>query len=298
MNEWWRGLAPAQATVDCGGKSHRLRWEGGAIRALDHGDVESERTLAALAAESCTCLDLIEAWDRHRDDIRVLVLASRGPTDIVAVHEHPGAQLGLVRPQAVSGGGAVGRGSPRSRTRRVQMFSATGAGSSGRTAYARLVGMPRPIGRTSAKAQAQSELVALLGLGGGLPDRLMAAVAAAWKNRLAQTDRPPARSRAQLQAALHGRVLSVMRSWLGASGSEFRLRMIGERGKPKLTSDDNYIRAELPFGWLVDVWAQGLTTIWGRFCLSASTDDGRTWKLTTVGPDLGRPAIVTLQLGG
>ena len=62
--------------------------------------------------------------------------------------------------------------------------------------------------------------------------------------------------------------------------------------------EDRYVRVELPFGWLVDVWAQGLAIIWGRFCLAArSTGDDRTWRLTTVGPDLARPSVVTLQLG-
>ena len=39
----------------------------------------------------------------------------------------------------------------------------------------------------SQKARAESELLALLGLGGGLPERLVATVAAAWKERLRQT---------------------------------------------------------------------------------------------------------------
>jgi hypothetical protein len=87
-----------------------------------------------------------------------------------------------------------------------------------------------------------------------------------------------------------------MRPWLGGSGLESRLTMIGEGGSPKLTREDGAVRAELPFGWLVDVWAKGLATIWGRFCLAAVSDDGLTWRLTTVGPDLGPPSLVTLQL--
>jgi hypothetical protein len=275
VTEWWQGLASAQAAVDCGGARHRLRWDRGAFQALDHGDVESERTLAALGGESCTCLDLLEAWDRHHEDLRVLVLASRGPTDILAVHEDGGAAFSGTQPH---------------RLRR----------SSGWAAYAPPGRGPRaqPVGRMSRQAGAEAELLALLGLGGGLPDRLVATVAAAWHERLGRTGRPPARSRAQLEAALHGRVLAVMRSWLGACGPELRVRMIGEKGKPKLAAEDDHVQAELPFGWLVEVWAHGLGTIWGRFCLAArGTDDGRTWKLTTVGPDLDEPSVVTLKLG-
>jgi hypothetical protein len=59
---------------------------------------------------------------------------------------------------------------------------------------------------------------------------------------------------------------------------------------------DGVVKAELPFGWLVDVWARGSATIWGRFCLSAATEDGRTWTLKTVAPDLGRPRRITIRL--
>jgi hypothetical protein len=149
----------------------------------------------------------------------------------------------------------------------------------------------------SGRAWAEAELLALLALGGGLPERLVATVAATWRERLMRTRRPPARARAQLQAALHGRVLAVTRAWLGASGSRISLTMIGENARPRLVGDDDRVRVELPFGWLVDVWAQGLATIWGRFCLAAGTDDGRTWTLTTIGPDLAGPSQVTLQLG-
>ena len=32
MSEPWRGLAPAEASVQCGGEAHRVRWEGGERR--------------------------------------------------------------------------------------------------------------------------------------------------------------------------------------------------------------------------------------------------------------------------
>jgi hypothetical protein len=297
VTEWWTSLAPAQASVECGGKRHRLRWEHGTLQALDHGDAESERTLAALGGQSCTCLDLIEAWDHHRDDLRVLVLGSRGPSDILAVDDDVTTQLGVSRPQVMTSGVAFAGSVGRSSLSRMQRVSAMGRRSSGWTAYGPAGHLPRLPGRMSQKARAESELLALLGLGGGLPERLVATVAAAWQERLQQRTRLPARSRAQLQAALHGRVFAVMRSWLGASGPESQLKMIGEKGKRRLISENGYVRAELPFGWVVDVWAPGLATIWGRFCLSANTDDGCTWRLITVGPDLGSPSVVTLQLG-
>jgi hypothetical protein len=290
VKSWWLGLAPAQATVSCGGHEHRLRWEDGELGALDHGDVESERTLAALGGERCTCVDLLEAWERHRDDLRVLVLASRGPTDPVVGQEDQSAQFGVARPQI-----ARARGVVPSRAR----FGQTGmvvtsmgravARPSGWTAYG-------PSGRASQQAEAENELCALLSLGGGVPERLVATVATAWRERLVQPGRTPTRAKPQLRAALHGRVFAAMRTWLGGSGLESELKMIRENEEPRLISDGGVVRAELPFGWLVDVWAKDLATIWGRFCLSATTDDGCSWSLVTVAPDLGSPAVVELLL--
>jgi hypothetical protein len=290
MNRWWLGLAPAQATLNCGGHEHRLRWEAGELHALDHGDVDSERTLAALGGQRCTCVDLLEAWERHRDDLRVLVLASRGPIDaVVAIQDDQTAQLGVAAPQVVAAGRAVASLGRRGRMGTYSTIGRVVARQSGWTAYG-------PSGRASKQAEAENELFALLGLGGGLPERLVGTVAAAWRERLGERDRSLARARPQLRAALHGRVFAVMRTWPGGSGVESELKMIGENEKPRLISEDGVVRAELPFGWLVDVWAKDLATIWGRFCLDAATLDGRTWTLTTVAPDLGPPSLVKLEL--
>ena len=290
MSTWWLGLPPAQATVDCAGHEHRLRWETGELHALDHDDAASERTLAALGGERCTCVDLLDAWERHRDDLRVLVLASRGPTDpLVTMPDEQTAQLGVVRPQAVAARSAM---VSRARLRRMATVSGmgrAGARQSGWTAYG-------PSGRASKPAEADNELFALLGLGGGVPERLVATVAATWRERLGQPERALARARPQLRASLHGRVFAAMRTWLGGSGVESELKMIGEHEKPRLIAEDGIVRAELPFGWLVDVWAKDLATIWGRFCISATTDDGCSWRLTTVSPDLGSPSVVTVLL--
>ena len=88
---WWRGVPPAVATVSCAGREHQLRWAAGELRVPGHPDLESEKILRALAGESYACLDVLEAWEVHADDLRVLVLASRGPADPVAVRlEEPG----------------------------------------------------------------------------------------------------------------------------------------------------------------------------------------------------------------
>jgi len=300
MNPWWLGLAPAQASVICGGAEHRLRWEAGELTALDHEDLEAERALAALGAERCTCVDVLDAWTAHRDDARVLVLASRGQVDPLAPLSDEAAQFGIALPAiaggfAVQGGGASRTQRPRRRAaavRRARASAAFQAGGGGGF-FGSGAG---PTGQIARKAQAENELIALLGLRGALPERLVATVAAAWRERLEQRDRGVARVRPQLEAAVHGRACAAIRPWLGETDRKVSLTMIGDDEEPSVAAGDSGVRAELPFAWLVDVWCKGLVTIWGRFCLSATTDDGHVWELVTIGPDFGRPALIRVEL--
>jgi len=107
MTEWWFGYDAAQTTVECSGATHRLLWEKGTLHGLDHNDdPEGERTLAALAGERNACVDILDMWRRHQDDLRVLVSGSRGPADALAPQEpHPAqaaaAASGSGRPQRV-----------------------------------------------------------------------------------------------------------------------------------------------------------------------------------------------------
>jgi hypothetical protein len=151
-------------------------------------------------------------------------------------------------------------------------------------------------GGTPARGQSENELVSLLGLGGGLPDRLVASVAAAWSERLAGSDGAVNGAVATLHASMHGRLSAAVRDWLGHSDLEVTLELIDAGQEPTLTMCDGAIRAELSFGWLPEVWSRGLATVMGRFCLAASTDDGLAWTLTTVGPDVGPSAPVRIEL--
>lgn len=286
MTPWWLGLSPAQTTVSCAGHAHRIRWEAGALRALDHDDPEGERVLSALGAERCTCLDILDAWQRHEDDPRVLVLASRGPTDPLAAQAGGHSPPGLARPQVIA-----------SRSGRARGRSGRGGGTMRRVSLSP-VGAQHvaPTGRVSDEAQAENDLITLLQLGGGLQNRLVATIAATWQERLGRTVGSLADVRPRLHAALHGRGLAAMRTWLGAPELELGLTMIGGADPPGLLSEHGVVRAELPFGWLAEVWAKGIATIWGRFCIAASTTDGETWTLLTVGPDFGPPAPITVAL--
>jgi hypothetical protein len=283
---WWTGLAPAEATIACGEHEHRLRWERGALRALAHDDPEAERALAALGGERCACVDVLDAWQRHEDNPRVLVLASRGPADPLAADAGWTAQLGSPPPVATI------TAPPRASTMALLRGPARRRAT---TAAPRV----RHVAATNGlllRTPAESDLVALLGLGGGLPDRLAATVAAAWADRFDRADVTLPQSRAALHASMHGRLAAAARAWLGRADVPVELELIEDRRLPTLTERKGAIRAELPFAWLSEVWSRGLAIVWGRLCLAAATEDGRAWKLIVVGPDLGPHQRMLIEL--
>jgi hypothetical protein len=136
-----------------------------------------------------------------------------------------------------------------------------------------------------------ADLAELLDLGGLMQDRLTATVAAAWRDRL--RDGLAQRERAALHAALYGRATAALRRWTRRPDLEVELAMIGEDQPPTLTCGSDGITAELPFSWVVEVWARGLTIVWGRFCLGAMPAEAG-WVLSTVSPELGPPAPVAV----
>jgi hypothetical protein len=121
-------------------------------------------------------------------------------------------------------------------------------------------------------------------------------VAAALTARLALGDRSLRRLRPQLHAALYGRTRAAIRNWLGEATPRLELEMIPPRHRPSIVEDKGVLRVRLPFRWILDVAARELSTVFGRFCLSAATDNGVDWKLVTIGPDLAAPQIVTIEL--
>ena len=107
--------------------------------------------------------------------------------------------------------------------------------------------------------------------------------------------RPGAAARAA-RGAVRAGVTAALRSWTGRRDLPVALTMIPEDQPPRLARDGDGMAAELPFGWLSDVWARGLTTCWGRFGLAAAAQpSGDGWVLSTVALDLGPPRPVTLS---
>jgi hypothetical protein len=145
----------------------------------------------------------------------------------------------------------------------------------------------------------EEQLPRLLALGGGLSRRLDATVAAHWRERLLSPDAEADRLQGRLHAALYGRVVATLAAWLGQREPTLTLELASETTSPTLRRDaEGVITAALPFGWLVDVWARGLELVWGRFCLSATSDNGHAWELLTVGPDLDTPTVLTVSTRG
>jgi hypothetical protein len=288
---WWRGVPPAVTRVSCEGREHQLRWAAGELRAPGHPDLESEKILRALAGENYACLDVLEAWETHADDLRVLVLASRGPADPVVVRTGDPGPTGWT--------GRTGR-------------AATARMQSRRSAVTAVMG-----GGAPATREGEDTLARLLSLGGPMQTRLTATVAAAWRERLrdgaaaADAAAAPAAgsapaaaaagagaaaieaARPALHAALYGRVVATLRAWTGRPDLRVALTMIGESERPALAPDGDGIAVELPFGWISNVWARGLGTCWDRFVLAAAPA-GDGWALSAVAPDLGPPTLITI----
>jgi hypothetical protein len=139
--------------------------------------------------------------------------------------------------------------------------------------------------------QREPGLAELLDLGGPVQDRLAATVAAAWRDPL--RDGLARREQAALHAALYGRATAALRGWTRQPDLTVELTMISEDEPPALRRDPDGMNVRLPFGWIVDVWARGLLTVSGRFCLRAAPAEAG-WILSTVGPELGPPALVAV----
>jgi len=264
---WWAGIPAAEAELDCGNGKHRLRWAAGQLHAPDHGDLQGEQILSALAGQGFPCLDVLNAWAEHSADLRVLVLASRGPADPLVMWSPPAS-----------------RRAGRPRPARYRVWS-TGV-SAHRSWVPSRAQLDEP----------DDEVAALIGLGGLLPDRLAATVIAGWAERLRGTpDDAVVAARPVLHAALYGRLTAALRVWASQPRLKVTLTMIPEEQPPRLTRDAAGMAAELPFSWLAEVWARGLSTCWGRFCLTAApARAGDGWVLSTVGPDLDPPRPVTI----
>lgn len=255
---WWAGLGPVEVRLDCGGEAHVVCWQDGELTAPEHGDLVGERILAALAGERPTCLQVLELWERHRHDLQVLVVASRGPGDPL--------------------GGATRRPS-RGWVAYAPLSAHSQAAYSSSLSWSAKPGAPA---RASGDPSEHSELAELVELAGPLLDRLAGTVAGEWAERVRANDDRVAANRAALEAALYGRVLLAARSWMADPALDVVLRMIDADEEPSIERVDGAVSVAVPFEWLSTIWARGLAVVLGRFVLAASQDSAGSVVLHTV----------------
>jgi hypothetical protein len=255
---WWAAFGPAEARLRCGDAEHRLRWADGKLQAVDHPDAEGELVLAALGSDASPCLDMVMAWGRHSDDLTVLAVGPRSPTDAVTIPAaalEEAEQLGMAgHPAAsVSGMNATIYAHRPASARRVASYGSFSA-SQGRVWFfgrrrraqparpQRLVRYSsgwsgsRPLRRSfagragfagvshfgwpGAEADpARIELIRLLALGAPFQFRLSGAVAHAWSAEGEHAGRA-AKVRPALTAALAGRLAPTAAQWLRIDPSE------------------------------------------------------------------------------
>jgi hypothetical protein len=284
-----KDLPVAFARVDCSGERHAMRWDVGSLEALDHGDPEGERALAALGGTSCTCLDVLGAWSRQRENPAILTALSRGAHDPIQAQ---GLQL---RPFAAP--------PPAPGLQNRVVNSATSAAGAGWVAVtgqnARMIGRAVPLGGAGAQTGAgptfEDDVVLLAGLGHHVPLRLVATVTAAL---LEQLDGPDAHSvRPVLEASLFGRATSALRAWLALPDLEVELDVTAPEADPNVHwAAGGPIELALPPQWVLDVWGRDLTVMGGRFTLALLQSAGSRTTLMTVGSDLGPPRPLVVEL--
>jgi hypothetical protein len=274
MQETLSELPSALARLDCSGARHTIRWERGELIALDHDDPEGERALVALGGTSCRCLDVLGAWSRHKKNVRLLSVLSRGTRDQIQTEGFNPSRLpppGLAPRNAILSlraqrGGWVST---------VPQGTATPA-----IAMPGVQGLPSTSGSTF-----EDDAVLLAGLGQELTVRMVATVTAAF---LDNPDSPEAvAARPALKASLFGRALSALRLWLGAPSLDLDLVVAGPDQPPGLEWDgEGPVRMALPLDWVVRVWGRDLTVIAGRFSLGIVDSSPHRTTLTTIGSDL------------
>ncbi|MGH7698203.1 MAG: hypothetical protein ACRENV_05955, partial [Candidatus Dormibacteria bacterium] len=252
--DWWAGVGPAEAELACGDGTHRLRWEAGHLVALDHPDPEGELVLTALGGAKVACVELVEAWRRHDDDLGALVLGPRGPHDGLTLS---GQDVEVARASATSVGRTVA-------TSAIHQAPAS------------------PLAKTVTR---QLELLSLLALGGRFQERLMGAVATTWAARLAEPCADPAAAsvEATLEAALAGRAAPVVGAWLGIDPDEVIVDLYEGSGWGHLRWSNpgaaQRVSVELCLDWLSRVWAPGMAVVDGYLVVAV---EHAAWPEATV----------------
>jgi hypothetical protein len=320
MTSWWSDLPPVELPLACGGDMHSVRWEGGTLTTPDHDDPEGEQTLTALGGERCACIDILTAWERHCDDLRVLILTSRHTGDRMSLNDQRRAWVASIGAPGVVGPFVHNTIGPRRLVPRplgampfpatpvlrpgmsstAHFTHATGAlrGRPVGAVYRPLVGMAAtggPLGLP--QGVGQDDLLTLLVLGEGLVDRLVATILATWAQRVEANDERAVRHHAALTAALFGRAVPAIRTWLGNPSLVVSVELTRTQDPPTLQRIGASVTARLPFRWLTDIWARNVSVVLGRFALELLTSTDEKQRVMSINPELDDVRPVTISLG-
>lgn len=253
--------------IDCGGARHRLLWRNGELQAPDHVDIDGERTLAVLGGTTCACVEALDAWFRHSDDVALLSALTRGPGENVEGPRRPRsgwmayAPLQAWPPSGGSGMVAVAR--------RGQVGVAPGA-------------------------EPPDDLEVLYGLGPVLGARLVAAVTRRCLERAAAGD---VATMPALRASLTGRAGRALSIWINGA-LPVRVEAAAPDEPPTLGRDGDELVAVLPLDWVADIWGRGLATVGDRFVVEGHERGDGAMVLSGVAPDLDSVETITVLMGG
>jgi hypothetical protein len=89
----------------------------------------------------------------------------------------------------------------------------------------------------------------------------------------------------------------ALRSWLNEPDLAVTLDMIDPSAPPDLTRGPDGIHVRLPFRWLIDVWARGVSVVLGRFATQLLDAEDERQRVLTVSPDLRDVRPVTISIG-
>jgi hypothetical protein len=230
---------------------HSLRWQAGDLVAVDHGAVRDP---------AAPCAALTAAWARHAEDLGVLTLASRDAPDAEVVGTGP---VGVRRPQPP--------GLPPARPRPTPwtLIPRPPPGARG-VAFATIVDLggsaPPPVDGH----EPLRDITALLALGEGLAERLVATVAGRWADRL--DAEPDLAVPAALTAAVHGRAASALRAWWNTPDLAVEITMV-RTGGAHLERSAERVHLTVPVRWLADVWCRDAAVVDDRFVLAVHEAD-------------------------
>jgi len=331
---WWQVFPALETWVPCGPDLHPVRFQDGRLGLAAHPDAEGELVFAALSGEKACCVEVAAAWRQHADDLRVLALGPRGPSDTVNIswddiqdfRSRPVSKYG--RPSGLTRRGGVHSqpmrpGPPAQPGPPMRPGPPTQPGPPMRPRPPAQPGppmRPRPpvqpgpavrpgpagsprfpptfaghgTGEPERVRAERLEMLLLLALGPAFQMLLSGLVAAAWSDGGARASDRP-RHRPALEAALTGRLAAAVAPWLGISPDRVDARLHEGTGWGRLELTGSGLRASLPAGWLATVWAGGLAVVDGHLVVAVQRAAWPEATVLAVPEPGGGPVVLNIR---